>query len=70
MPDIQNKYSRERFTPKENPAPENIEVITDAPVEIVGINFREAGKIYYFSLPDTSSSLATELLLIPLAELK
>jgi len=49
MPDIQNKYSRERFTPKENPAPENIEVITDAPVEIVGINFREAGKIYYFS---------------------
>ena len=30
-------------------SPENIQPITEGPVEIVGINFREAGKIYFFS---------------------
>lgn len=46
--------SRERDRGKDRPAPEENASPIDAtagnePVEIVGINFREAGKIYYFS---------------------
>jgi cell fate regulator YaaT (PSP1 superfamily) len=52
MSQKKDKKFREQ-TPKNNQnAPEiaeNVEPIGDGPVEIVGINFREAGKIYYFS---------------------
>ena len=38
------------YTKKNNIAPED-EIVEELPenVEVVGINFREAGKIYYFS---------------------
>ena len=49
---------------KKNEAPQKIEetAITSEPVEVVGINFREAGKIYYFSPNGISFSLGDKVI--------
>ena len=55
MAEQKHKEKNERFT--EEFTGETVEVNPDEPCQIVGINFREAGKIYYFSPGEFKFSL-------------
>jgi len=54
--------SDKKYENKENAEENGVELAPDTPCEVVGINFREAGKIYYFSPGDATLSVGDRVI--------